>query len=61
MERTEKQWLLLFSFFFFPVWQRVDLLFHARHLFEANAKRQTPNAKRKIQLLQQGEAIANKK
>jgi hypothetical protein len=39
----------------------VDLLFHARHLFEANAKRQTPNAKRKIQLLQQGEAIANKK
>ena len=23
----------------------VDLLFHARHLFEANAKRQTPNAK----------------
>jgi len=37
----------------------VDLLFHARHLFEANAKRQTPNAKRKIPTQEQGEAIAN--
>ena len=34
-------------------------LFHARHLFEANAKRQTPNAKRKIPTQEQGEAIAN--
>jgi hypothetical protein len=61
-EGAHRKAMVTFSYFLFlSVCQRVDLLFHARHLFEANAKRQTPNAKRKIQLLQQGEAIANKK
>ena len=57
--RAHRKATVTISYFLsFSVCQRVDFLFHARHLFEAATSHQPPDT---ISNKNQGEAIANKK